>query len=225
MRAGGTIVVMARSHDVPAPVLRLVPRDRESPRPTLDDSELLAATRAGDAAAATALHDRVSGPIDRALMRVLGGRDRDHEELTQNAMIELVRSIDRFRGECSLDTWVSRIAAHVAYKALRRRKLERRLLESRADLDDTLAAHDLDRASADRSVIARVRQHLNAMDEAKAWTIILHDVCGYDLREIAEITEVSVPAAQTRLSRGRRELHERLHADPELEDELERRSR
>lgn len=217
---------MARGQDASAPVLRLVPREQGAlPRPTLDDTELLAAMRRGDAAAATALHDRVRVPIDRALTRVLGGRDRDHEELAQMSMIELVRSIDRFRGECSLDTWVSRIAAHVAYKAIRRRKLERRLLESRADLDDALAPHDLDRNSIDRSVIARVRGHLAAMDEAKAWTVVLHDVCGYDLREIAEITDASVAAAQTRLSRGRRELHERMLADPELADELKRRSR
>jgi RNA polymerase sigma-70 factor (ECF subfamily) len=216
---------MVRARDASAPVLRLVPRDPPAPRPTLDDTELLTALRRGDASAATALHDRVRVPIDRAFGRVLGGRDRDHEELAQNTMIELVRSIDRFRGECSLDTWVSRIAAHIAYKAIRRRKLERRVFESRADLDDALAPHDLDRSSIDRSVIARIREHLAAMDDAKSWTILLHDVCGYDLREIAAITEVSVAAAQTRLSRGRRELHERLEADPELADELKRRSR
>lgn len=216
---------MVRARDASAPVLRLVPRTPELPRPTLDDSELLAAMRAGDAAAATALHDRVRAPIDRALCRVLGGRDRDHEELAQSAMIELVRSIDRFRGECSLDTWVARITAHVAYKAIRRRKLERRVMEQRGDLDDALAPDDLDRNTLDRDVLARVRAHLAAMDEGKSWTVVLHDVCGYDLREIAEITDVSVSAAQTRLSRGRRELHERLAGDPELADELKRRSR
>lgn len=217
---------MARAHDATAPVLRLVPREPgRLPRPMLDDSELLAAMRRGDSAAATALHDRVRIPIERALIRVLGGRDRDHEELAQNTMIELVRSIDRFRGECSLDTWVSRIAAHVAFKAIRRRKLERRILESRADLDDNLAPTDLDRSAMDRSTITRIRAHLAAMDQDKAWTVVLHDVCGYDLREIAEITDASVSAAQTRLSRGRRELHERLLADPELEGELKRRSK
>jgi len=217
---------MARARDATAPVLRLVPREPERlPRPMLDDSELLAAMRRGDSAAATALHDRVRGPIERALIRVLGARDRDHDELAQNTMIELVRSIDRFRGECSLDTWVSRIAAHVAFKAIRRRKLERRILESRGDLDDNLAPTDLDRSTMDRGTIARIRAHLAAMDQEKAWTVVLHDVCGYDLREIAEITDASVSAAQTRLSRGRRELHERLLADPELEGELKRRSK
>ena len=49
----------------------------------------------------------------------------------------------------------------------------------------------------------------------------LHDVYGYDLREIAEITGASMTSTQTRLVRGRLEVHDRIAADPELANLLE----
>ena len=45
---------------------------------------------------------------------------------------------------------------------------------------------------------------------------MLHDVHGYDLREVAEITGATRAATQSRLVRGRKELHERIAADPDL---------
>lgn len=155
--------------------------------------------------------------------RLLGPNDTDYEDVAQLVMIELVSTIDRYRGDCSLDSWTSTIAAHVVYKHIRRRKTERRLFGA-LDTDLLAAARSTSRPARDvvlRDVVRHLRQHLEAMDESKAWTFLLHDVCGYDLREIAQITGVSVAAAQTRLVRGRRELHERIAGDPDLTNLLE----
>jgi len=191
--------------------------------PALDDSELLAALRSGDPIAATALHDRVRSQVDRTIHRLLGGRDSDHEDIAQLAMIELVSTIDRYRGDCSLDSWTGTITAHVVYKHIRRRKTERRIFGALdADLlAQTRSSSRLGREAIVRNLVHRVRGHLDKMDESKAWTFVLHDVCGHDLREIAHITGVSVAAAQTRLVRGRREIHERIAGDPELANYLD----
>jgi RNA polymerase sigma-70 factor (ECF subfamily) len=194
---------------------------RPPPEPTLDDAQLLAALRAGDPGAATSVHDRVRRPIDRTLVRLLGAGDVDREDLAQLAFIELVTTIDRFRGECSLDAWASVIAARIVYKHLRRRQTERRLFAQLELGLDRPASKDTRRDAIARSLALRLRGHLEALDSNKAWTFVLHDVLGHDLREIAEITGASVAAAQTRLTRGRRELHERIAADPELVDWLE----
>jgi RNA polymerase sigma-70 factor, ECF subfamily len=204
-------------------VSREGPREARLPTPTLDDSELLASIRAGDPDAATALHDRLRPVAERAVRRLLGASDRDREDLVQQSMIEVVTTIERFRGECPLDAWASTVAAHVVYKHLRRRIVERRIFESlRSDDDAVATSRSLAGDVAARSALNRVLSHLDAIDEAKAWAYVLHDVCGYDLREVAQITETSVAAAQSRLVRGRRELMEKLAADPELSEMMSR---
>jgi RNA polymerase sigma-70 factor (ECF subfamily) len=54
------------------------------------------------------------------------------------------------------------------------------------------------------------------MDENRVWTFLLHDVYGYDLKETSQITGASLSAAQSRLVRGRREIHDRIRRDPSL---------
>lgn len=218
---------MATSSAHSKPKLWLVPRGAgKAPvvaAPAFDDSELLASLRRGDASAATSLHDRVRPQVDRTIRRLLGPRDFDHDDIAQQAMIELVSTIDRYRGDCSLDSWTSTITAHVVYKHIRRRKTERRIFGALdADLlAETRSASRTGRDAMVRNMMRRVSLHLEQLDESKAWAFMLHDVCGYDLREIAKITGVSVAAAQTRLVRGRREVHERIAGDPELANLLE----
>jgi RNA polymerase sigma-70 factor, ECF subfamily len=194
----------------------------KAPSPSLDDIELLTALRASDPSAATAFHDRARPQIDRTILRLLGRRDSDHEDFAQLSMIELVYAIEKFRGECSLDSWISMLTARVVYKQLRRRKLERRTFGVYdPETSTATSGRKTERDAMAKSAMARVTVHLQGIEEQKAWTFLLHDVRGYDLQEISEIMGVSVAAAQTRLVRGRREIHERIAADPELANVLE----
>jgi RNA polymerase sigma-70 factor, ECF subfamily len=207
------------------PRIALVPRPPE-PDPAAAagaDEALVAALRAGNPSVAAAFHDRVRPGIDRTLARVLGCRDVDHDDLAQRALIELYTTIDSYRGECSLDSWTATLTARVVWKHLRRRRLERKLFEGLSAEESLrlVAPTEVGSQAAMRSLVARIGTHLDRLDQDKSWTFLLHDVCGYDLREVASITGTSVSAAQTRLSRGRRELHAMVAADPELKDLLD----
>jgi RNA polymerase sigma-70 factor (ECF subfamily) len=210
-------------------VLRLVPRGGRAPAARevstsggLDDAEILGAVRRGDRSAAAALHARVRPQIEVTIHRLVGRKDPDQDDWTQLSLIALVSSLDRFRGDCSLDTWTARITAHTVFKELRRRRSARALLESAEERLGVDSNVGFEREASLRSSLRRVRDHLDAMDPLRAWTVVLHDVCGHDLQEIAEITECSVAAAQSRLVRGRGDLHARIAADPELAGALER---
>jgi RNA polymerase sigma-70 factor (ECF subfamily) len=182
-----------------------------------DDAQLLAAIRAGDPNSLAGFYDRVRPQVDRTLYRLLGQRDSDHADLAQTALIELVTTIGRFRGECALDSWVATVTAHVVYKHLRQRQAERRLFDHLMVQDDlpTVPVRGGLEATA-RDVLRRVGRHLARMDEGQSWAFVLHDVFGCDVREVARILGISDAAAQSRLVRGRKRLHERIAADPEL---------
>jgi RNA polymerase sigma-70 factor (ECF subfamily) len=212
-----------------APYMVLVPRpspEMDEAAATARDVALVAGVRSGNAGVAAAFHDRVRPTIDRTLVRLLGRRDVDHDDLAQRALIELFTTIASYRQECSLDSWAATLTARVVWKHLRRRKLERKMFEGVAPDDGMrlVAPHELASQAVMRGLVARVEKLIEKMDHDRAWAFLLHDVCGYDLREVASITSASVAAAQSRLSRGRRELHALLAADPELRDLLERGS-
>lgn len=208
--------------DGPAGALRLVPGNGEGPetqaRAALDDTALVAAVRSGDAAVASRFCDRVWPAVDRTIRRMLGHRDVDRDDVAQLALIELVGTIGRYRGDCSLDSWAQTITSRVIFKHIRRRRLERRIFTEL--LTDEIAAYAApeqnERRAATRELLSRVGQLLDRLNADRAWAFVLHDLLGYDLREIAEMTGASVSATQTRLVRGRRELHERVAGDPDL---------
>jgi RNA polymerase sigma-70 factor (ECF subfamily) len=190
--------------------------DSDRPGPAVDDSALLAGLKARDVTLSGAFYERVRPIVDRTLLRLLGQRDTDYEDVAQRALFELVDTIDRFRGECPLDAWISIVTARVTYRTIRRRRIERRLFADMPAEEAPSATRSHAGAVAARQAIERVRRELEAMDQNRAWTFLLHDVYGYDLKEIGQITGASLSAAQSRLVRGRRELHERVRSDETL---------
>jgi RNA polymerase sigma-70 factor (ECF subfamily) len=159
--------------------------------------------------------------IERTLSRLLGARDPEYEDVAQIALYELVVTSSRFRGECPLDAWVSLVTARVAYREIRRRRLERRIFAEVSPDELSSRLFSVPAPFAQRQAVERIRTHLGRMDAKRAWTFMLHDVHGYELKQIGEIMHTSVSAAQSRLVRGRRELHERIRNDPSLADVLE----
>jgi RNA polymerase sigma-70 factor (ECF subfamily) len=196
------------------------------PAPGPSDEELIRAVEEGDSQVAGLLYDRLLPTVDRTLVRVLGRREAEHEDLVQSAFEQIVTTLcrRRFGRTCSLDAWASTLASRVAFNVLRSRTRERRVVDHKADLDDATrtraGGRDVEREAGTRRQLDRVRLHLSQMSELRATTLFLHDGLGYDLAEIAVLTGASIAAAQSRMVRGRRELQQRMGEDiPAQEDE------
>lgn len=191
-----------------------MPAMRLSP---LDDEALIDAVLANDTRRAGEIHDRLISVVDSTLFRVLGGRESDHDDLVQAAFEQIIVMLrrGRFSRESSLSTWAAAVTAHVAFNALRARRRFRRLFDP-SDVGggaETRASGDTERDAGAREQIRRAQAHLAAMRPERAMVLILHDVFGQEISEIAANLGISESAAQSRLVRGRRQLLRRLGAD------------
>lgn len=200
--------------------LRLVSSQSTKPSPATSDEALLAAFERGERGIGLRLYEHLFPVVDRTLYRILGGREQDHADLVQAVFEQIVSALGkrRFAGKCSLAGWASVVACHVGLTAVRARRRERKVID-RAPGVAALVEPPSRSADPEREVSAQrdleaVRRHLAAMDADRAAALLLHAM-GHSLNEIAALTGVSVAAAQSRLSRGRRELEARFQEDAE----------
>ena len=161
-----------------------------------------------------------------ALMRTARALMRDEaraEDLLHDTVVRALERADSFRGESSLRHWLRRIMHNIAIDQARRpQEVLVEELEDRWRDDD----YTVDAAA----VIANAETHDEILDAlvrlpyAYRYAIVLHDMEGLTMREIADLTDTELPAAKQRLRRGRMALvsalasgHERrlaLHGVP-----------
>jgi RNA polymerase sigma-70 factor, ECF subfamily len=202
-----------RAESPPRRLLRLIPGGG---KPKESDEALIAAIERGDRKLGDQLYERLIHTVDHTLCRILGGRDRDHADLVQNAFEQIVVTLAerRFAKACSLKSWASAVTCKVALGALRSRKTENKFFDRSSEGQASILASadglDADDRVGTRRAIETVRRHLAELSHERAEALLLHDMLGYELSEIAVLTGISVAAAQSRLVRGRSELRGRL---------------
>jgi RNA polymerase sigma-70 factor, ECF subfamily len=180
----------------------------------LTDVELCRALAAGDAWAAEVVYDRVEDVVDAVLYRLMGPGDLERDDLAQMALERVITSIvqGRFSNGCSLRSWATLVTQHLAIDTMRARTRERKLFDrSTGHQALELVAEEgrtPERLAETRRRVERLLGALAAVNRTRAEAVVLHDIMGHDLAEIATLTGVTVAAAQSRLVRGRKDVLE-----------------
>lgn len=183
--------------------------------PDWSDRQLSSALAAGDPRAGLVLYDRLIRVVEWTILRVTGRRSSEHDDLVQTAFEQIVVTLNqqRYAHRCSLTSWASAVSCNVALNALRTGRRQRALRADHAtEQGEPHDPTDLESQLAARQALEHVRAELARMNPGRAQVLVLHEVNGMDLSEIAAALGISVMAAQSRLSRGRRELTSRLGA-------------
>lgn len=196
---------------------RVEPSASEQVAAAPTDAQVLAGVVAGERWAHTALFDLLFPVVSRTLHKILRDKSGDYEDLVQVSFERIVRTLvgERRTQVVSLSAWGGSIAAHVALDALRGRMRERRLFErDRAEAPrlERVPAGNLEQQLEARQKLEWLQKALANMNADQAQTVLLHDVLGHGVNEIAVIMGVTPAAAQRRLSRGHHELMKRAAA-------------
>lgn len=145
-------------------------------------------------------HQRIYG-----LCRRMARNDADAADACQEALMAIVRGIDKFQGASTFKTWSHRVASNACLDELRRR--QRRPVAVIDEPDRIADTPDLDQQVSDRVTIEDALPRL--AEEFRA-PVVLRDVMGMDYAEIAETLGIAPGTVRSRISRGRRQLAELL---------------
>lgn len=195
------------------------------PLPPQDaDTALMLRFQAGEAAC----FDQLVGRFQRPLLAYLYRMVRDYsasEELLQETFLRVHLHRGRYRPKAQFNTWLYRIATHLALNYIRDHRRDRMLQPIEAEDGETPAGVELrDRApSAEAALVAesvarerrnRVRTAIMALPPRQQAAVVLHRYQELDYAQIGETLQMSVSAIKSLLFRAyaslRRELEDLL---------------
>ncbi len=175
------------------------------------DEELVARAREGDRKAFRLLVERYEDDIAATVVAMLGPTG-EVDDIVQEAFIRFYQTLDRFRGEATVSTYLKRIAINRALDALRRRK---RLLSRFRSRDDETYGSPEPSIEEEGNLEARerarlVHQAIDALPPKHRAVVVLRLIEGYSTEETAEMLGIPYGTVLSRLSRAHTKLKELL---------------
>jgi RNA polymerase sigma-70 factor, ECF subfamily len=207
-----TCVIAATPSNVSPVNVNVLPIGEES---HLDNSERSLVQRAqrGDEAAFATLFQLHKKRVYSVCLQMT--KDvADAEDLTQEAFMQVFRSINSFRGDSAFSTWLYRVAVNTVLMKLRRRKsppvlsLDEPVSSDSPSLKREVGKEDLSLSGAvDRIALRRAIEELPG---GCRQIFDLHEVEGYQHHEIAELLQCSIGNSKSQLHKAKMKMRDLL---------------
>ncbi|MEJ8548382.1 RNA polymerase sigma factor [Brevibacillus borstelensis] len=118
------------------------------------------------------------------------GNQSDTEDLTQEVFIRVVKALPKFDGRVAIKTWLFSIAKHIAIDHYRKRKLQELVTDNwlfRLTAKDGLPEVELDYKEGMREL----KKALQKLKPQYRMVVILRSIEGYNIKETAELLDIS----------------------------------
>ena len=158
--------------------------------------------------------------IQRYLANLSG--EAESSDLTQTVFLKVSRSLDDFRGESSLATWIYRIATNTALdhfgSSLAKQKGSEQLFDEDGSIDDVpdSSCQGADREYIRREMTACIRGLVDKLPENYRTVLLLSEFEEITNPEIAVILDISLDTVKIRLHRARTVLRKAMECQCNL---------
>jgi len=178
-----------------------------------EEKKLLQDCLAGHMSAWEKMIKRHQRAVHNLALRLLGREEA--EDVAQEVFLKAYRSLNGFRGDCRLSTWLYRITVNICRDRSRKRNQQRTAFS----LNEPIFSEDgeigrqradpapaLDEKAENREMSRLVMAGLRSLPHIHRTVLVLHDMHGLKYEEIAGIMGCSIGTVKSRLFYARRKM-------------------
>ena len=173
------------------------------------DLELVERARQGDQRACSGIVEKYGSLVARMVKGMMGDT-AGADDVGQEVFIRFFNSLDNFRGDAALGTYLTRIAINLSLNELKKRKRSVSLFSQKQEEAGYSDLSDEGRDHEKRDAREVVEAALQRLDEGYRTVVVLRLIEGYSTRETAEILNLPLGTVLSRLSRAQKQLKEIL---------------
>ena len=184
-----------------------------------EDNQLIEGLVSGDREAYRALVDKYQVKVIRTCIGFVHST-ADAEDIAQEVFIEVFRSVDRFRGDSELSTWIYRIAVNRSLNFLKssaRRKVVSFLTGQSDEKEPWVPEKQAGQESSPDEAIIRSEQAralekaLSSLPENQRTAFVLNKYDDLPYKEIADVMNISIGSVESLIFRAKQNLQKKLH--------------
>jgi RNA polymerase sigma-70 factor (ECF subfamily) len=197
-------------------------RTAETACDELDDLALAKRIGHGDRAAFELMMRRHNRRLFR-LARATLGNDAEAEDALQDAYLRAYRSIEGFRGDAALSTWLSRLVLNECFDRRRRTQRRENVIPLISAEDDMASVREVaddsavpDKALGQLQLRAILERKVSELPEAFRVVFVLRSVEEMGIEEIARMLDIPEETVRSRHFRARSLLRESLARDADM---------
>src|SRR5512143_4062280 len=166
---------------------------------TYNENELVKKAQQGDSTGFRQLFDTNVSRIYAFCLR-MSTNPQLAEEITQDVFVKAWENLNKFRGESKFTTWLHSIAVN---EFLTQKRTEKRFMQRFVQTDDVLKYdRQGERPEYHFNTNIDLENAISVLPEQAKAVLILHDIEGYQHKEIAEMINIEVGTSKAHLHRA-----------------------